>query len=69
MRVNSVITNVFAGQRRIDRHQREHDQQRGIDHGARREPAPAAVFEKTVHLLAAGNRPSGRTMRTAAISM
>ena len=37
-----------------------------LDAGPKAPAAPS--FERTVHLLAAGNRPAGRTIKTSAIS-
>ena len=61
MRVNSVIMKVLPVTRRIDRQQREDHEQAGDERIARSEPGG--------HLLDAGNRPSGRNTRIAAISV
>ena len=60
MRVNSVTRNVFAVTARIDRHGGEKEHQDG-DHGIARR-------ERGGHLLDTGNRPSGRSTSTIAIS-
>ena len=72
MRVNKVMRERIAGQRRIDRHQRQHGQQAAVSavRGSSRKPERTCEeLARGVHLLAAGNRPSGRNTRIAAISM